>query len=192
MVMIRMGRFAMVSAVALLTACAHAAERQGTPPPQRVVSPRVAELLAAVSPKYEPPAALVVTASPPTPAIPRVTPANKIVRLPVYIVREPKVPKTEEVLTRKVVEKIAMQRYLGEEDGLNRALSVITPVHLWRRIPILGKYPLVTFQTNEQRAMAIYEREKIAERWADLSGLLSPSLRPSSSPTGETPSESRP
>jgi len=156
---------------------------------ERVVSPRVAGMLAAAGPIYSPPS------SPATPATEmaevaaarpaaseRVTPANGIVRLPDYVVRErkpPKLPDPEEVMPRRQLEQIAMQRHLGDEQGLERALSMLTPVHLWRRIPVLGRFPLVTFETNEQRAMRMDEAAKIKARWDALAGLMSPELRPS-------------
>ena len=59
---------------------------------------------------------------------------------------------------------------------------MITPVHLWRKIPLLGRFPLVTFETNEQRAMRMDEAAKIKARWDALSGLMSPELRPAAPP----------
>ena len=149
---------------------------------ERPVSPRVAGLLSAALPKYTPapatdkPALAETSAAVPTrlSTVDRPAPANGIVRLPDFVVRDrkpAKLPEPEEVMSRRDLEKIAMQRYLGDEQGLDRALSMVTPVDLWRRIPLLGRFPLVSFQTNEQRAMAMYEEAKMAERWAELSSL---------------------
>ncbi len=122
----------------------------------------------------------------------RLTPANGIVRLPEYVVRErkpAKLPDPEEVMARQQLERIAMQRHLGDEQGLERALSMLTPVHLWRKIPVLGKFPLVSFETNEQRAMRMDYDAKIKARWDALSGLMSPELKPAPKP--QPPEESR-
>ena len=157
---------------------------------ERPVSPRVAGLLAAAVPKYSPPPPAEPTE--PAPAAPariaaadRPAPANGIVRLPEYVLRErkpAKLPDLEEVMSRERLERIAMQRHLGDEQGLERALSMLTPVHLWRKIPVLGRFPLVTFETNEQRAMRMDEAAKIKARWEALSGLMSPQLKPAAAP----------
>jgi len=81
-------------------------------------------------------------------------------------------------MSRRQLEQVAMQRYLGDEQGLERALSMLTPVHLWRKIPVLGRFPLVTFETNEQRAMRMDEAARIKARWEALSGLMSPQSKP--------------
>jgi hypothetical protein len=172
-----------------------AAEDGPKPQRERLVSPRVAEMLAATMPKFEPAAeAPRVTESPPPIAGPD-KPANGLVRLPSYIVREPKLPPPDEVMTKREREKIAMQKYLGDENGLERALNMFSVSGLWAKIPVLGKFPFIVGQfqgrhsglavgpqTNEQRALEMYEKEKIAERWDQLSGLESPSLKPPAAP----------
>lgn len=155
---------------------------------ERAVSPRVAGLLAAAVPKYSsapPPAAESPAPAPAASArlaaTDRPAPANGIVRLPEYVVRErkpAKLPEREEVISRQQLERIAMQRHLGDEQGLERALSVLTPVHLWRKIPVLGKFPFRGFQTNEDRAMDLYWKAQMAERWEYLS---SPEFKPTPS-----------
>ncbi len=172
-----------------------AAERASSPTSpiesrERVISPRVAGMLAAAAPKF---AASPATATPDAAATApvareriaadgRPAPANGIVRLPDYVVRErkpAKLPEPEEVMSPRALEQIAMQRFLGDEQGLDRALSVLTPVHLWRKIPVLGKVPFGGFQTNEDRAMGMYRAAQIKERWEYL---LSPEFKPTPAP----------
>lgn len=105
-------------------------------------------------------------------------PANTIVRLPDYVVRErkpPRLPEPEEVMSPREREQLALQRFLGDEQGLDRALSMVTPVHLWRRIPLLGRFPFLGFETNEQRAVRLYEEARRTER---LAYLYSPEFHP--------------
>ncbi len=152
-------------------------------------------MLAAAVPKYSPPPALAAEPANSAPAAGgriatanRPAPANGIVRLPDYLVRERKpapLPKPEEVMAPRALERIAMQRHLGDEQGLERALSVFTPVHLWRKIPLLGKFPFRGFQTNEDRAMDLYWKAQMAERWEYLSS-------PEFKPTPSTSPSSRP
>jgi hypothetical protein len=157
---------------------------------KRPLSPKVAGMLAAVAPKYEPPAD-------PEDGVPAVTsspelPANRIVRLPQYLVRAPRVPTADEVMTRSEREKFAMQRFLGDETSLDRSLNMISIAGLWAKIPVLGKYPFIVGQysgrdaglpvgprTNAQRALTLLEREEFARKMGDLSSLLSPALKPS-------------
>ncbi len=152
---------------------------------ERVVSPRVAGMLGAAVPKYSPPPVPVAEPAEGAPAASRriaaadrPVPANGIVRLPEYVVRErkpAKLPDPEEVMSPQQLERIAMQRHLGDEQGLERALSVLTPVHLWLKIPVLGKFPFRGFQTNEDRAMDLYWKAQKAERWEYLN---SPEFKP--------------
>lgn len=116
------------------------------------------------------------------PRINDVVPANTIVRLPPYIVRQDKLPDAEEVLTEPELAKVAMRRYLGDEQGLDRALNVVTFKHLWKKLPVLGRYQLVDFETNEERALRIYREKKKAEQWAELAGLQRIKLQPGTGP----------
>ncbi len=179
-----------------------AADAKGDEPARRAVSPKVAEMLASVAPKYEPPA--------PSDRIETETtssselPANRIIRLPQYLVRAPRVPTADEVMTRGEREKFAMQRFLGDETSLDRSLNMISIAGLWAKIPVLGKYPFIVGQfsgrdaglpvgprTNEQRALTLLEREEFARKMADLSSLLAPALKPpapAAKPAGALPS----
>lgn len=136
------------------------AEAPGTPRRSRAISSGVAAALAAASPKYTPPP------PPPPPPPPRPEPAeeapdlrdtdkpkNAIVRLPKYIVREPKPVIFSErmISTKKGLTDIAMKRYLTETDRvLNRF-----------RIPLLT-------MTNEERALAMYAEDERLRNMSDL------------------------
>jgi hypothetical protein len=156
----------------------------------RLVSPRVAQMLADVAAR-EPVAASTPIATT-EPAAPqrvageiRDVPANGIVRLPDYIVREPRLPPREEVMSRRSLEQVAMQKYFGDETSLYRVLNMFSPVHVWLKIPVLGKFPFMIGQfsgpgsgrargayTNEDRAMELYEIDRTRERWENMMGLL--------------------
>lgn len=157
---------------------------------ERVVSPRVSALLSAATPKFtaEKPEKPVEAASAARARLAEDVPANGIVRLPSYIVRDRRPPKPEEVMVPRDVEKLAMQRYLGEEDGIDRGfLNLFTVKSLWKKIPVLGGYQLEGFATNEERAMEIYRIEKKKEEAEKYRGLMSPSLRPEAQPPAPTP-----
>jgi hypothetical protein len=110
------------------------------------------------------------------------------VRLPQYLVREPKLPSRDEVTSRRSLEQMAMQKYLGDETGLYRVMNMFSPAALWQKIPVLGKNsrfmigrfsgpgsgPASGEYTNEDQAMARYEADKKRERMENLMGLISP------------------
>jgi hypothetical protein len=178
-----------VLAVLCMAEPVSAAEENGpqVPKRERPISPRIAEMLAATAPKFEPVpgyarAKRSETGLPETaPRLPESqhAPANGIVRLPDYIVRERKpreLPSVEDVMLPRQLEKLAMQEFLGDEQGLDRALNTLTVAHLWKKIPVLGRFPF-NFVTNEERAMALYRADREAKKWAELGSLLSPELR---------------
>ncbi len=171
--------------VAVVTpALVAATEPQSVAKTERAVSPRVAALLSAASQdlaRYsaEAPAVAVSEENREPPQR-----AGTIVRLPNYIVRERRPPAAEEVMVKAERERRAMQKYLGDESGLERTLNMFSVAGFWAKIPVIGKYPFIVGQysgrnaglpegarTNEQRALDLYEKDKMAERWAQLSGL---------------------
>ena len=170
---------------------------------ERVISPRVAEILTAAAPKYEPPASATTGSEAgsagQSPASRRrldrsepSVPANTIIRLPEYVVTERKprpLPKYEEVLSPRELEKLAMQEFLGPEDGFDRGfLNLFTVAGLWKKIPLLGQIPLAGFMTNEERAMAMYRADREAKAWAEAMSLLTPAERAGiATPTGSAP-----
>jgi hypothetical protein len=186
----------------LLLECSIGASEGAPPQPkrERAVSSRVAEILNAAAPKYEPPPTAgenSVESTQTTPAArsrlsdPTV-PANTIVRLPDYVVRERKpkpLPKYEEVISPRELEKLAMQEFLGDERGFDRGfLNLFNLASLWKSVPLLGQIPLPGFQTNEDRAMGMYRADRNAKAWTEAMGLLTPAQRKAiASPTGAAP-----
>lgn len=127
------------------------ADSSGQSHHEHIVSLRVTEILAATLRKFEP----ALTAS--------------------AVAYEPTA--TEVVMTKTERDKFAVRKYLGEEQGLNRALNMLAVVDLWRKIPGLGKVPLIVGQasgrgaqlhhvppTNVERVAEMYEREKRAQK----------------------------
>lgn len=161
---------------------------------RRPVSPRVAEMLASAVPKYLTPQPSAVASSVTASTIdvdgasavpPIEKPRNGIVRLPDYVVRESKekrLPKYEEVLVPRELEKLAMNEFIGAENGFDRGfLNLITIPALWEKIPILGRIPMAgPWETNEQRAMRLYRDDRGRKMKEELESLMSPSLNPKS------------
>ncbi|MEO5959695.1 MAG: hypothetical protein ABIZ49_13850 [Opitutaceae bacterium] len=114
----------------------------------RLISTGTAERLAAVSPKFEP-----STAMPPAPAGNSAidTPRNQIVRLPDYIVREPRAPSFPErrILTPKGRLEVALKRFPGLRFG-----------NIW-------------FLRNDGIALFMLEEEYRLERMAEMADLAS-------------------
>ncbi|MEO7347413.1 MAG: hypothetical protein ABIZ49_10375 [Opitutaceae bacterium] len=151
----------------------------------RAVSPRVAEMLAQAGARQASVTPAGSEALQPR-AIPRLDddrPANEIVRLPNYIVRERRLPKSIEVMSNAELARIGMEKYLGPENSLDRVLNLFTVAGLWKKIPVLGRFPLMGFATNEERGLALQRAAMAAERWEDLAGLMSPGLKNEAPPT---------
>ena len=78
--------------------------------------------------------------------------------MPAFIVRDSKVPNAEQILTYEGRAKIAMDKYLGPSDGLDRGmLNRFTLKQLWMKIPILLAFSIEFVGTpvrmsNEERA----------------------------------------
>lgn len=146
----------------------------------RAISSHMAEVLAEASRQKvangELPAPVV--AKPQRPEVP----ANRIVRLPAVVVTERRPPRAEEVLTGRALERVAMARFLGDETGLNRAMNTLTVKHLWNRIPVLGKFGLLHFETNEERAMRMYRAARQAERWQHVWEMQAMTVKPGTGP----------
>ena len=127
---------------------------------ERAISPRSAALLTAAMPKFEPVTAVAPEPFPSRPAGDDI-PTNGVIRLPNYIVREPKLPTANEV-DRGELARRAMEQYLGPENGLDRGLlNLITS----KQIPILA---LIGSTSNEARAMARYREDERLRLKADL------------------------
>lgn len=129
--------------------------RPEAPRRARAISSEAAAALAAASPKFEP---LPPKPEPKPEAEPIDLrevdkPKNTIIRLPKYIVQEPKPAILTEraVHTKKGLEELAMRRYISEAD---RALNRFT-------LPLFGS-------SMKARAMAMYEEEERLKNMEDL------------------------
>jgi len=145
------------------TAPADPATKPSAPPKRdRAVSSGVAAQLAATMPKYTPP--------PPKPApvpeeeLPDLRdtdkPKNTIVRLPKYIVQEPRPPvfRERDLNTKQGLSRIAMRRYLSETD---RVLNSFT-------IPLFSPISTNGGTSNENRALAMYYEDERLQNMADV------------------------
>ncbi|MBS0662600.1 MAG: hypothetical protein JSR48_05005 [Verrucomicrobia bacterium] len=135
------------------------------------LSKRLSAELTATLPKYDP---AVANRAETKVRLLREQPRNGILRLPDYIVREPRVPDQREMLTEKGRDAVAMNTYLGPSDGLDRGfLNAFTLVGAWKKIPLLNRLPIVPFgsMTNEERAREIYDREERRKQFLELMGL---------------------
>ena len=147
------------------------------PKHERRVSAHAAALLAAGLPKYEALAPVAAMSAAKTIAVGETDPsANGIVRLPRYVVHEPRMPTPLEVMTRKERENFAMNRYLGPENGLDRGfLNLFTLVGVWWKIPVLRSIPFVPFGsvTNEARAMQRLDEDGRKRKMSEVIDLTS-------------------
>lgn len=134
----------------------------GKPLVARAISPEVAAQLAASRPKF-------VVAPPPPPPKPeedipdlRETdkPKNTIVRLPKFVVQEPRpaVFRERDIYTKQGLADLAMRRYLSESD---RALNRFT-------LPIFHPVSLLGGTSNEDRALAMYYEDERLKNMSDV------------------------
>ncbi len=144
------------------------------PIPANHLSKHAAALLAEGLPKVETKKNDAAGAAAKPVANPEDAPANGIVRLPRYVVHEPRLPTPQEVMTRKELEHYAMDRYIGPEDGFDRGfLNVFTIAGLWKKIPILGGFPFVGSETNEDRGLRLYDEAERKRKMEEMAGLMS-------------------
>jgi hypothetical protein len=181
---------AVLAGCVVVTTAIRAEDRSSEPRRARAISPRVAEMLTAAAVQVDAAQAAErgaqQTESPEgaTPVPERLATdesrsGRSSVRLPDYIVRDrkPQPPLTpEQVMMPRALEQLAMQEFLGDEQGLDRTLNTLTLAHLWKKIPVLGRFPF-SFVTNEERAMYLYRADREAKKWAELGSLLAPELR---------------
>jgi len=72
-----------------------------------------------------------------------------------YVVRDVKIPTDEVIMTPKARAKVAMDKYLGPSDGLDRGLlNAVTLTQLWKKIPIIGGLDFV----GTEKAMSYADR----------------------------------
>ena len=131
------------------------------PPATRAISPEVAAQLAASRPKFSP----VAPPPPPKPEeeLPDLRetdkPKNTIVRLPKYVVQEPRPPVFTErnIHTQQGLANLAVRRYLTDTDlALNRYT-----------LPLFHPWSLLGGTSNEDRALAMYAEDERLKNMAD-------------------------
>jgi hypothetical protein len=141
---------------------------------ERIVSPRVAGLLAAATPRFAVTPIAEEKNGAASSAFPK-GPANEIMRLPNFVVREPRVPTSEAVRTRRGLEVYAMNKYLGDPDGFSRGvLNRFTLADAWKKytkhIPLLNRSEWAF--SPEKRALDMYYDDEVRGKMRDLFGLL--------------------
>ena len=151
------------ASVTSATGSAATMERSAPAPARavRVISPEVAAQLAASRPKFTP-------VAPPPPPKPeeempdlRETdkPKNTIVRLPKFVVQEPRPPifRERDIHTKQGLATLAMQRYFTETD---RVMNRYT-------LPLFHPLSLLGGTSNEDRALAMYYEDERLKDMAD-------------------------
>jgi hypothetical protein len=98
----------------------------------------------------------------PSKAISDLAQSDGVIQLPTFEARAPRLLTEDEVLTDKGRAELAMNRYLGPADGIDRGLlNAFTLPGLWKKIPVLGRIPcLLGGMTNETRAMQLYKQDR--------------------------------
>ncbi len=142
---------------------APSSSRKSLPPAVHTMSPEVSAQLAASRPKFSP-------LPPPPPPKPeseladlRETdkPKNTIVRLPKFVVQEPRPPVfTERTFARttKDLAQVAMRRYMTDAD---RAMNRFT-------LPLFSVSHTPGLSANEDRALAMYYEDERLKNMADI------------------------
>jgi hypothetical protein len=140
---------------------------EDAPKKTRAISPHLAEVFASKLPVYAPPPPRVPVPASTSPLLKTVAAPGdavdpNIVQLPRFIVRENQLPGAEEVLTDTGRAQLAMERYLGPENALDRGfLNRFTIGEYWKKIPLIGKVVKTPFWlTNEERALVYYKQDK--------------------------------
>jgi hypothetical protein len=139
---------------------ANPAPTTGEVPRARTVSPSVAAILATQVPKFDPNAPKPKSRLDPS-ELPATTdtqnPANKIIRLPEYMVLERRngIPNETVVLTKKGLEEMAYKRYINSE--IDRALNRFT-------LPFFGT-------SAKERAVQMYREDERLRNMADVADM---------------------
>jgi len=151
-------------------------------PAEVPVSPKLEKLFGGDLPKFAP--------SKPEDATPASAqpPRNGIIRLPTYIVREPRPISPTDVMTEKARSDALVKRYVGEPTGLDLMLNKYTFNTLWKKIPLLGKHsnfgwatasggsdgflvPANSSMTYSDRIAADYSRIEAKRRYLEALGV---------------------
>ncbi len=196
----RASRFAVVLLATLGAGTRFVAAEDDPPLPEHSSSSHLAEAMASVMPKYNPPAKPAAGEPTLAPA-PEPAPtgsAASIVRLPTYIVRERRPLSPDDVTTDAGREKASVQKYYGGETSLFRLLNTVTISGLWSKIPVLGRATFVLAQSKgldagpaaasqalAASAVRAEKQDRISTRLNELNALEStppPSAPPTTSP----------
>ena len=135
----------------------------------RPVSPRVAALLAAAAPKFQPPETPPAAPSPILRRAGQEESPRDVVLLPRFIVRDRALP-SPEVADKREFERKIMDQYLGPRNGFDRGvLNAVTIAQIWKKIPVLGSISPAPFNsiTNEERA-TIHYRDALMREYNSL------------------------
>ena len=164
-------RLALVGTMGFLSLGAVAADESG-----HMVSSYLAAAIAEGLPKFESAQSLpnvpmkAVQGQPPAQEMP----VSDIVRLPSYVVRESKPLDQEQVLVIDGRANVAMKRYLGDTNSLDRGiLNHFTFPELWDKIPVLRYIPCPLGVTNQARALQRYEEDEKVSNLAEWTRLES-------------------
>ena len=154
------------------------------PPPAPVApapSPMLVKLFAGDPPKFDPTKSV-------TGPLPSATPPrNGIIRLPTYVVREPRPISSADVMTEQGRSDALVKRYVGEPTGLDLMLNKYTFNTLWKKIPLLGKHsnfgwamasesggflvPASTSMTYSDRIASDYSRIEANRKYVEALGV---------------------
>jgi hypothetical protein len=133
--------------------------------PPRLFSCRLSMMVAAGLPKFDPKQASGSNSGQtevlPSKALSDLAQPSGVIKLPTFVVRGSSLMTEDEVLTDKGMAELAMNRYLGPADGIDRGLlNAFTLPGLWKKIPVLGRIPCpLPGMTNETRAMWLYKQD---------------------------------
>lgn len=148
------------------------ADSAPAPKRSRAVSAHLAAALAEKMPKYEPAAGTEKANHEASREPEELRPANGIVRLPRYIVEGEKAPSPEELRSMKGIEAYAMNKYMGEPDGISRGvLNRFTLDGAWKRfvkgrVPLLGRFDWAVSQEDE--ALKRYYDDEVRKKLRGL------------------------
>lgn len=160
------------AALAQETAAGEERKIDAVPKRPRAVSAHVAAALAEKMPKYEPSSGGEKQIHDATREQNEQRPANGIVRLPRYIVEERRPPTTEELRSPKGLERYAMDKYMGDADGISRGvLNHFTLDGAWTRfvkgrVPVLGWFDWAVSQEDE--ALKRYYDDEVRKKLRGL------------------------
>jgi len=170
---------ALVAATGWAQAAAPVAPAAADPP----VSPKLARLFGGAPPKFHPPE---TPEAAPAPASGEDQPHNEIVRLPLFLVREPRPIEKNDVMTAQAREDAIVKRYVGDPSGLDVALNKFTLNTVWKKIPLLGPNSDFASLTYGQRIALDYSRIEARRKYVEALG-VSADVPPAKPATGGKP-----